>query len=144
MLVGGAIVERLGRSRTIIAGSLLLGAASVAMGSLPQMWSVGLTTQVYISAYVLLDVLATIAFLALMMAICWQRVGATQFSLYMAIANMGLSSGSALLGPLQSALSYPPLFLVAAGFAATVIALVWRLDLPKHRERVQTLESGHG
>ncbi len=144
VVAGGVLVERLGRTRTIMVGTGLLGAAAVAMGLLPALWSVGLTTQAFICAYVVLDVLVTVAFLALMMALCWQRVGATQFSLYMAIANMGLSSGSALLGPLQATLSYSPLFHIVAGCGVAVILLMYLVDLDKHRARVQALEESQG
>jgi PAT family beta-lactamase induction signal transducer AmpG len=143
-LTGWILIERFGRQWTIAAGTVLLGLASVAMGLLADLWSEGLPVQAYICAYLLIDVLVTIAFLALMMAICWQRVGATQYSLYMAIANMGLSAGAALLGPLHATFSYPHLFHVVAGCTVVVLFLVRRIDLDTHRQRVAELNEQHG
>ena len=81
----------------------------------------------------------SIAFLATMMAISWKRVAATQFSLYMAIANMGLSAGAALFGPLQSLLSYPHLFFVVVGCGLLVIAVVRFIDVDAHLQRMENL-----
>ena len=141
-LTGWMLIELLGRQRTIAAGAALLGLASVAMALMPELWAHRLTAQTYIAAYLLMDVLVTISFLSLMMAICWQRVGATQFSLYMAIANMGMSAGSAMLGPLEAALSYPNLFLVPATLTAIVLFLALGVDLAGQRRRLAELDDG--
>ena len=141
-LAGWILIELLGRQRTIAAGATLLGLASVAMGLMPELWEQDLPAQAYIAAYLLIDVLVIIAFLSLMMAICWRRVGATQFSLYMAISNMGTSSGNALLGPLEAALSYPNLFLVPAALTAIVVYLALGVDLAGQRRRLAELDDG--
>ena len=103
-MVGGGLAG--GASRTLLAG----------------LWSQRMPAQAFVSAYYVLDTLVSIAFLATMMAISWKRVAATQFSLYMALANMGLSGGAALLGPLQEMMSYPHLFYVVVGCGLFVIA----------------------
>jgi PAT family beta-lactamase induction signal transducer AmpG len=74
-----------------------------------------------------------------MMAISWKRVAATQFSLYMAIANMGLSGGAALLGPLQGILSYPHLFYVIAGWSCLVLVLLRFVNVEAHLKRMESL-----
>ncbi|MFP6643086.1 MAG: hypothetical protein VCF24_05925 [Candidatus Latescibacterota bacterium] len=86
-MVGGGLAG--GASRTLLAG----------------LWSQRMPAQAFVSAYYVLDTLVSIAFLATMMAIFWKRLAATQFSHYMALANMGLSDGAALLGPLQEMMS---------------------------------------
>ena len=75
------------------------------------------------------------------MAACWKRVAATQFSLYMAIANMGLSGGAALLGPLQQWFSYPHVFFVVAACALLVVVLLVFVDVERHRQRVNVLDA---
>ncbi len=139
MVVGGWLVERLGRRRTIAGGVLLLIGGAVAMALLAGLWSQRLPAQAFISAYYVLDTLVSIAFLATMMAISWKRVAATQFSLYMAIANMGLSGGAALLGPLQEMMSYPHLFYVVVGCGLFVIAVVRLIDVDAHLQRMESL-----
>lgn len=141
MVAGGMLAERLGRRRVIALGSMLIATASVAMGLFPAFWPLRLSVQVYVSAFLLLDTLITIAFFALLMAVCWKRVAATQFSLYMAIANMGLSGGAALLGPLQGWLGYSPLFFVVACSSLLVIVLVRFVNVGQHLQRVSELDA---
>jgi PAT family beta-lactamase induction signal transducer AmpG len=111
------------------------------MGVFPAFWSVGPSIQIYVLAYLLLDTLIMIAFFAVMMALCSKRVGATQFSLYMAIANMGLSGGAALLGPLQRWFAYSHLFLFAAACALLVVVLLRLVDVERHRQRLTVLDA---
>ena len=75
------------------------------------------------------------------MVACWRRVGATQFSLYMAIANMGLSTGSMLLGPLDRWFGYSGLLLVVLAWMMTVSVLLLFLDVERHRTRVERLDA---
>ncbi|MBT3341546.1 MAG: MFS transporter [Gemmatimonadetes bacterium] len=139
MILGGWLVERLGRRRTIAAGVIILGGGAVAMAALAASWSDPLPARIFISAYYVVDTLVSISFLATMMAISWKRVAATQFSLYMAIANMGLSGGAALFGPLQSLLSYPNLFYLVAGWGLLVLAVIRFIDVEAHLKRMENL-----
>jgi predicted MFS family arabinose efflux permease len=58
----------------------------------------------------------------------------------MAIANMGLSGGSALLGPLRQWFGYSGLLSVAAACSLIVAALLLFLDAERHRHRVTALD----
>ncbi len=139
MVAGGWLVERLGRRRTIAAGVLLLGGGAAAMALLAAAWSQRLPAQAFISAYYILDTLISISFLATMMAISWKRVAATQFSLYMAVANMGLSGGAALFGPLQGLLSYPHLFYIVVAVGLFVLSLLRFIDVGAMLDRMERL-----
>lgn len=139
MVVGGLLVEHVGRRRTIGIGVVILAGGSIAMAWLVAEWSQRLPAQSFIAAYHVIDTLVSISFLATMMAISWKRVAATQFSLYMAIANMGLSGGAALLGPLQGILSYPHLFYVIAGWSCLVLVLLRFVNVEAHLKRMESL-----
>jgi PAT family beta-lactamase induction signal transducer AmpG len=140
MVAGGWLVERLGRQRVVLFGALLIASLSAAMGLSRGVWSAGSTFRIYVSTYLALDTLITIAFFAILMAACWKRVAATQFSLYMAIANMGLSSGAALVGPLHQWLPYASIFFVVSGCALSVVSLILSVDVERHRQRVTALD----
>ena len=145
-LINGPIMDRwgflpMGRRRPwVLVGQVGMVVSSAAMGLFPALWPLRFPIQIYVTIYVLLDTLITISFFAVMMAICWKRVAATQFSLYMAIANTGSSGGAALLGPLQGWFGYSYLFVVAATLAVPVIGLLWFIDVARHRERVTVLD----
>ena len=144
MVAGGLFAERLGPRRAIAFSSLLLAAASVAMGVLPMFWHLQLSVQAYVFAVLLLDTLISIAFFAVAMTLCWKRVAATQFSLYMAIANMGLAGGSALLGPMKQWLGYSTLFFALACNALVVVVLLRFVNVAPHLQRVSGLDKLDG
>ncbi|SVB28507.1 uncharacterized protein METZ01_LOCUS181361, partial [marine metagenome] len=81
MVIGGILVEHVGRRRTIGIGVMILAGGSVAMALLAAEWSQRLPAQTFIGAYHVIDTLVSISFLATMMAISWKKVAATQFSL---------------------------------------------------------------
>ena len=136
MAAGGLLAEKLGPWRAVAYSSLLLAVVSIAMGLSPTMWDHRLTIQVYIFALLVLNTLIAIAFFASLMRICWARVAATQFALYLAIANLGLSAGPALLGPVQQRFGYPAVFFALGCCAATVFVLIQIVDTRRLRQRV--------
>ena len=136
MAAGGLLAEILGPWRVVAYSSLLLAVVSIAMGLSPAMWDHRLTIQVYIFAVLVLDTLIAIAFFASLMRICWVRVAATQFALYLAIANLGLSVGPALFGPMQQRFGYPPVFFALACCAGTVFVLIQIVDTRRLRQQV--------
>jgi PAT family beta-lactamase induction signal transducer AmpG len=140
MIAGGWLVERLGRQRVVLIGAISIAIAATTMGLSGALWSVGLTYRLYVSTFLALDTLITIAFFAIAMAACWKRVAATQFSLYMATANMGLSAGAALIGPLHQWLPYASMFFVISACSLGVVSLIFYVDVDRHRQRVDALD----
>jgi PAT family beta-lactamase induction signal transducer AmpG len=141
MVAGGLLIERFGRRRTIAVGELLLTAASVAMGLLLVSRSLRLSVPMFVSVYILVDTLINIAFVSLLMAVCSKRVAATQFSLYMALGNLGRSAGAVLLGPLRVQFEYSYLFFVVAAGAVFVLIPLCFVDLERHQQRVNVQDA---
>lgn len=143
MLLAGWLADRVGKLRVISLYLVLLVVAWSVLGLAPQFWP----QSGYIPAFIYgLQVIVTfyqVATLALAMSLCWARVAATQFTLYMVCNNVGLALGAAFLGPLRSVLSWSELFLLlAAGLSA--ILLAWQfMRLAKHKAAVEHLEQHH-
>jgi MFS transporter, PAT family, beta-lactamase induction signal transducer AmpG len=74
------------------------------------------------------------------MQLCWKRVSATQFTLYMAISNLGLAAGAAIMGPLKEIFEWEYVFLGYILFAAVMLILMRFINFKKHQERVDNLE----
>ena len=74
------------------------------------------------------------------MALCWKQVAASQFAFYLAFGNLGVSSGSFLLGALSQQLSYPQIFFVLALIAVLALLVVKQLDIKAHQDRVNALD----
>jgi PAT family beta-lactamase induction signal transducer AmpG len=77
------------------------------------------------------------------MELCWKRVAATQFTLYMAISNLGKAVGSGLLGPLREVMPWEYVILSFAGFAIVMLILIQFLRLKKHLDSIDVLEADH-
>lgn len=124
MAFGGRTIRALGRERamaTLLAGLVLIG---VAMGVARTFWGEPVTMPTFVVLVYLFRTLMLIALFATAMALCWRPVAATQFAIYMAIGNLGISAGAGLLGPLTRLLSYPVILFSFAGIAACAIFLL--------------------
>lgn len=136
-IVGALLVDRFGVRRVLgllIGARLLLfvvaGLAIALLQSYPLMAGLLLVEAA-------LTQIITVSIIALFMNLCMPRVAATQFSLYMASANLAQSAGLALTGILAPlGVGTPGLFLVMAGMNAAAL-LLWPLfSLEKHRAKL--------
>ncbi len=81
-----------------------------------------------------------ISFIASCMKLCWQKVSATQFAIYMAGANIGLSLGAATYAALERHLSSNQIF-IALGFVFFIgVLLVWLTNFEKHDSDILALD----
>lgn len=140
MIGGGLLVRWLGRARAIQAALLVLAGAGVVMGLGSSLWSSDLAIQAFVMLTVTARTLASIAFFALCMALCWKPVAAAQFALYMAISNLGIAGGAALFGPVEAVLSYEQVFFVFALIPFVALMILRWVDLDTHVARVAALD----
>ena len=84
----------------------------------------------------------TIATIALFMNLCASRIAATQFAVYMALSNLALSTGAALLGPLHAVLSFQSMFYLVAGVDVVMLGLITLFSLDRHKSHLQDPRAG--
>lgn len=82
-----------------------------------------------------------ISFIASCMKLCWQKVSATQFAIYMAGANIGLSMGAGTYAALESALSSSQMFMALGLVFFVGVIFVWLTDFGTHDSRVNMLDT---
>jgi len=137
----GSIVDRVG------AGIALTIAVSIRVGmflcvAMLQTWW---QDAYFFKAILLLSYLSgqivTIAIIALFMQISFRRISATQFAVYMALANLTLSFGSALVAPLSLVLDYNQMFYFMAALNGLFLLLWPFLNLHRHRDDMRAMES---
>ena len=80
-----------------------------------------------------------ISFIASCMKLCWQKVSATQFAIYMAGANIGLSLGAGFYAAIESTMDTSQMFMTLGGVFFVGVASVWLTDFDRHRETVSGL-----
>ncbi|PAP75452.1 MFS transporter [Rubrivirga marina] len=143
MVGGGLLVRRLGWTGAVGGALLTLAAVGVGMGLAPALWGTALVVQGYLLLAVTAQTLATIAFFATCMALCWRPVAAVQFALFMAVANVGYISGSGAMGLLVATLSPAQVFFALAAVPIAGATLLLRLDVAAHVARLAALDRAY-
>jgi PAT family beta-lactamase induction signal transducer AmpG len=104
-------------------------------------WSNSTFVTGFIIAFYILTTFNTIAIFATAMRLCWKRVAATQFTLYMAISNLGLALGAAIVGPLAGLFNWKYVILSYILFVSVMFFLLRYINFDKHQLRVDALEN---
>ena len=133
LFAGGWIVVKLG-SRTVMAACFaLLAVEFLAIGLLQAEWSEPLMLTAIIWGSELFGIFLAIAMIPLAMQICTPAVAATQFTIYMAVANFGRPVGAWIAGLLADDSPQTMYFIVAALMAGSAVgaAILLRHAVPR-------------
>lgn len=139
MVAGAFFVDRLGRLRTI---HLSLGAVTVvflASGCFTGLWRTGWFMASSAVLAEILVILSNVAFYAICMQLCRKKVAATQFALYMALNNLGVTAGAWLTGIFEPWLSAVGFFYLSAAFCVVTIGVMFLPNLVRDTQRVTAL-----
>jgi PAT family beta-lactamase induction signal transducer AmpG len=134
MLFGGVLLDFFGRRQIFAVGCGLVAIIAILVAEFPTLGDSQMIMSAYRVAYNTLDTLIVVASISIGMAISTKVIAATQFAIYMALANVGYALGSAVFGQLQVALSYPQLFLIFAVIAASGILIIRFVAIDAHRK----------
>lgn len=143
IIAGGALADFFGKRRMMSIYLFLFAAVMVAMSVFKSYWGTEHFITGFMGLYYTLYVFISIASFAIGMQLCWTRISATQFTLYMALSNVGRSVGAALLGPLKANLPWEDIFLVVAVISVGSLLFVMILRIKKHLVSVDELEVRH-
>ena len=139
ILIIGPAVDRLGALRVAYITGVLWMALCGAAGMLSDLWLVRSAVTAFMIGTSVLSIAVAISFGSVFMGMCWQRVAATQFALYMALVNLGLAVGSALTGTLDATLSHQQIFFAIAACGGVFLLLLFFLNLNTHQQRLSEL-----
>ncbi|MFN3873950.1 MAG: hypothetical protein ACK4R9_13205 [Ignavibacterium sp.] len=95
MIIGGFLIDHFGKAKIITVYLILLILPIATMSFLKSFWNSELFVTAFIIGFYILLTFTTIAIFVSAMQLCWKRFSITQFTLYMAISNLGLSAGAA-------------------------------------------------
>lgn len=143
MAVAGWLVRRIGKVRILSIYQVLMVLLPVLVWSTQAHWLASGFGSAVIIWYQTTYTFVMVAYLATSMNVCWKRIAATQFTLYMAIGNMGRAVGSSLLGPLREELEWTGMFMAYGVMMALALACVQFVHLPRHLGALDRLESAH-
>ena len=144
MFVGGALVDFFGKTKMMSFYLISLMVLVAIMALFKNSWSNSLFVPGFIVCYYTLYTFLNIAIFAAAMELCWKRISATQFTLYMAISNLGRATGAGLLGQLKDFFEvWEYVILVIALFALIMLILIRRMNVDKHLFKIDNLEANH-
>ena len=115
ILFGGIIADWIGPKKFGIAVLCCTAGIAVGMMALSDSWTNPALLTGFIIGWVIFDVLKSVALLPIGMRLCDRTVGATQFAIYMALSNLGITIASALLPSLHAFGGYLAMFAFIAG-----------------------------
>jgi PAT family beta-lactamase induction signal transducer AmpG len=131
LTLGGWAGDKFGAKRTTIAFFALYMALSATMFAMQQWWSDPGLYYVFVYGWTALDVLITVAALPISMRLCHPSVAATQFTLYMACSNFGISIGAWVFGLSAALGGLPAMFLIVFSLHALGLLLMLAVKFPR-------------
>lgn len=138
LTLGGWLGDRFGAKRSGIGWLVMqLLMAGTMYLSLPYWGNQGLFIA-FVYAWVALDLLLTVALLPVSMRLCDARVAATQFTIYMAVSNFGISFGAYIFSQIDSLGGLSSIFLVVGAGMLVSLILLLVVQYPRRPEYYAT------
>ncbi len=140
MFIGGFLIDRFGKIRML---NIYCFTAIVSVSIFVMMqsyWTNKWFVCSFMIAYQLLFVFTSIGIFATAMQCCWKKVSATQFTLYMAISNLGRTVGAKCIGPMKLHFNWPVTLLAFAAMFAVAWVLIRFVHINRQVEKVTELE----
>jgi len=136
LFVGGALVDFFGKRRMSSVYFIFLILTFTSFAFLPTLWNKDLMVYIFILSYYAGYTFLSIAIFAICMQLCWSTVAATQFTLFMALSNMGRAWGSGLLGPLKENMTWDQIFLWIAILPLFALIFIQFINFIKHKKHI--------
>ena len=140
MFVGGYLVDYFGKIKMLTFYLTFLTSLITIFAFMTDLWSSIFVIVAFILSYCTLYTFLCIAIFASAMHLCWKTVAATQFTLYMALSNMGRSAGAGLLGILKTNFNWETIFFTIAFIPFVLVILIQFINLRKHRIIVDSFD----
>ena len=140
----GPLIDRQGAKRFLMISLVASAACHIAAGLLAELWQ----NMDFIVALYFVGAVASqlifVAIIALFMNLCWTAVAATQFSVYMALANVSRTVGGLFFAPVADELSYSQDFLIMGVLLGLAAFLLVLFDPASHTRRLGQLMAPSG
>ena len=121
----GPVIDRFGAKRILFLTIALVGIHAILIAQTQSMWQDTTYVRVMLSIWIVMLPVVMVCILALAMAICSQGNSATQFAIYMSIANLGYSAGSKIYGMVAGQSSYVETYMMLSVLAVVMIFILF-------------------
>ena len=135
----GPLIDKYGVKPLLVLGFSLGSLGLLVFALATQLWESDVFIVTVLLWYSIVGQMLFVAVIAGFMMICWNQVAATQFAVYMSLANLARSVGAAFYGFFAADLSMVESVYLMLGFyvLATIVVLFFNID--KHKARMSKL-----
>jgi PAT family beta-lactamase induction signal transducer AmpG len=126
----GPLIDRFGAKRMLFLTISLVALHAFLLAETQYLWKDALYVKVMLSIWILLGPVTMVCMIALAMAICSSVNSATQFAIYMSLANLGSSVGSKIYGTVADQTSYYEAYVL---LGLMTLALMTAIMFYRHR-----------
>ena len=120
----GPMIDRFGAKRMLILTISLVAMHAFLLAETQYLWENATYVKVMLAAWVLLGPVTMVCMIALAMTICANAASATQFAIYMSLANLGISAGSKTYGLISEQTSYVEAYLLLGAITVVMIGII--------------------
>ena len=137
----GPAIDRMGAKRMLLLAVSLLAVHAFLLAQTQHLWQNTLYVRSMLSIWVLMLPVMMVASVALAMAICKSVNSATQFAIYMSVADLGHSAGSKIYGMTAEKSSYVQSYTL---LSAIIVAMIIVLLFHRHHHHRESEQHGTG
>jgi PAT family beta-lactamase induction signal transducer AmpG len=135
----GPVIDRVGAKGMLIFTIMLVGIHAFTLSQTQHLWENTAYVRAMLSIYVMMLPIVMVATLALAMAICSGSISATQFAIYMSVANLGHTFGAKFYGMVSEQSGYVQSLAMLSVLVSAMIAV---LIFYRHRPDDSEEEAG--
>jgi PAT family beta-lactamase induction signal transducer AmpG len=138
----GPAIDRMGAKRMLVLAIALLGIHAFLIAQTQDLWQNTLYVRLMLSIWVMMMPVVMVSSLALAMAICKSVNSATQFAIYMSVANFGHAAGSKLYGMVAEEWSYSDSYTMLSALVVAMVVVVLFYRHTHHGSEAKITEPG--
>jgi MFS transporter, PAT family, beta-lactamase induction signal transducer AmpG len=139
-LLFGPLIDRFGAARLLAFGLAGSGLIAVAFAAALPLWSNTSFVLGMLVANQIMNQMFFVAMIATFMGICWTKVAATQFAIYMSLANLSRSIGAGAFSLIAADVGSVGALYLMGGLLLGGAALLTLFDPASHRQRLGALQ----
>ncbi len=140
MILGGILIDKFGKKRMLFIYFFCLILLVSLLSLSKAYWANKSIIYSFMIVYNTFYTFSSIGLFAIAMQCCWRKVSASQFTLYMTIANLGQMSFAALINPISSSFNWQISLVFFTLFLAIAWLILYFLNIEKQIELVAEME----
>jgi PAT family beta-lactamase induction signal transducer AmpG len=121
----GPLIDRFGAKRMLIFTTALVAVHAFMLAQTQHLWQDSTYVRVMLSLWIMMLPVVMVSTIALAMAVCSSSISATQFAIYMSVANLGHSVGSKVYGMVAESSTYVENYTLLGVFVVTMIFVLF-------------------